>query len=90
MKYSSGLAAVLFAVVGSAHATEYLQNGSFETGDFSGWNLADPGDSTFVVQTTFGYGAENGNFYVYAGPPSATPSRSYSPGTVLFRDFRST
>jgi PEP-CTERM motif-containing protein len=74
MKYSSALAAVLFAVAGSAHATEYLQNGSFETGDFSGWNLADPGDFTFVEPTTFGYGAESGNFYVYAGPPSATPS----------------
>jgi PEP-CTERM motif len=73
MKYSSALAAVLFVVVGSAHATEYLQNGSFETGDFSGWTLTDPSALTFVEPTSFGYGAESGNFYVYAGPPTSAP-----------------
>ena len=73
MKYSSALAAVLFAVAGSAHATEYLQNGSFETGDFSGWTLTDPSGLTSVQPTSFGYGAESGNFYVYAGPPTSAP-----------------
>jgi hypothetical protein len=73
MRYTSALAAVFIAVTGSAHATEYLQNGSFETGDFTGWSLTDPSGSTFVEPTTYGYGAQSGNFYVYAGPPSSTP-----------------
>jgi hypothetical protein len=34
MKYQRALIAVLMAVTGSACATEYLQNGSFETGMF--------------------------------------------------------
>jgi hypothetical protein len=72
MKYPSALAAVLFVAVGSAHATAFLQNGSFETGDFTGWNLSSS-NLTFVEPTTFAYGAESGNFYVYAGPPSSAP-----------------
>jgi hypothetical protein len=66
-------AAALIAATTLAHATQYLQNGSFETGDFTGWSLTDPSLSTFVEPTTFGYGAESGNFYVYAGPPSTAP-----------------
>ena len=45
----------------------------FETGDFTGWTLTDPSGSTSVEPTTFGYGAQSGNFYVYAGPPSSAP-----------------
>jgi hypothetical protein len=72
MKYLSALAAVLIAVTRSAYATEYLQNGSFETGDVSGWDLTDPLGVTSVQRTTFVYGAQSGNFYVYA--PSPEPS----------------
>ena len=39
MKYPSAFAAVLLALAGPASATEYLTNGGFETGDFSGWDL---------------------------------------------------
>ena len=74
MKYPSALAAILFTVVGSAHATEFLQNGSFETGDFTDWTLAGTsGPLTSVQPTTIGYGAESGDFYVFAGPPSSAP-----------------
>jgi hypothetical protein len=74
MKYPSALAAVFFTVVGPAHATEFLQNGSFETGDFTDWALVGTGTPLTTVQpTTIGYGAENGNFYVFAGPPSSAP-----------------
>ena len=62
----------MIAVPRSAYATEYLQNGSFETGDVSGWDLTDPLGVTFVQPTTFVYGAQSGNFYVYA--PSPEPS----------------
>jgi hypothetical protein len=72
MKYQGALAAVLLAVTGSAYATEYLQNGSFETGDFSGWDLTDLLGITFVAQNNFLFGAQSGNFYVYA--PSPAPS----------------
>jgi len=73
MKYLSALAAVLIAAVGSAHAAEFLKNGSFETGDFSGWTLTDLSGYTTVQPTAFSYGAESGEFYVYAGPPSSAP-----------------
>ena len=72
MKCLGALAAVLIAVTGSAYATEYLQNGSFETGDVSGWDLTDPLGLTSVQRATFVYGAQSGNFYVYA--PSPEPS----------------
>jgi hypothetical protein len=73
MKYLSALAAVLFAGLGSAQAAELLQNGSFETGDFSGWDLTDSSGLSFVQPVSFGFGAQSGNFYVYAGPPSSSP-----------------
>jgi hypothetical protein len=75
MKLRSGLAALSFAFAGagSAHATEFLQNGSFETGDFSAWMLTDASGLTTVQQNPFGYHAESGKFYVYAGPPTSAP-----------------
>ena len=76
MRLRSALAATLVVVTGSAYATEYLQNGSFETGAFDGWTLDDPLGLTFVQRNTFGFGAQNGSFYVYAGPPSALPGHS--------------
>jgi hypothetical protein len=72
MKCLGAVAAVLIAATGSAYATEYLQNGSFETGDVSGWNLTDPLGLILVQPTAFLYGAQSGNFYVYA--PSPEPS----------------
>jgi hypothetical protein len=66
MKYLGALAAVLIGVTGSADAAEYLQNGSFETGDVSGWDLTDPLGMTFVAQNSFLFGAQDGDFYVYA------------------------
>jgi hypothetical protein len=72
MRYQGVLAAVLMTATGSAYATEYLQNGSFETGDVSGWDLTDPLGITFVAQNSFLFGAQDGDFYVYA--PSPAPS----------------
>ena len=72
MRYQGALAAVLLAVTGSAYATEYLQNGSFESGDFSGWDLTDPLGLTFVAQNNFLFGAQSGKFYVYAPSPAPT------------------
>jgi hypothetical protein len=51
-----------------AHA-EFLTNGSFETGDFTGWTYGTLGDptATSVVPSIFpfnGQGAQDGNYYV--------------------------
>lgn len=74
MKLQGVLAALFIAATGSAYATEYLENGSFETGDLSGWSLTDFLGLTFVVHSGFaGIAAQDGNFYVDAGPPSSFP-----------------
>jgi hypothetical protein len=68
------IGAVIVAVGGAvpAYATEYLTNGSFETGDFTGWTYSTSGDPTFtdVVPTIVpfnGQGAQDGNYYVQTG-----------------------
>lgn len=78
------------AAVGSteASASEYLTNGSFETGDFTGWNLVGDQGLVFVEDgTTFPYtgggvsqGAQHGSFYVYEGPvgSEATLSQTFA------------
>ena len=69
----ASFAGVYLAITGSVGATELLQNGSFESGDFTGWSLNDPSGFTYIEPTTYGYGAQKGNWYVYAGPPSTAP-----------------
>jgi hypothetical protein len=68
-------AAVLTAGLGmaAANASQYLVNGGFDTGDFTGWTLTDPSGFTTVEPSSFAYGAQSGAFYVYAGPPSTAP-----------------
>ncbi len=63
-------AAVATAVfTGPASATSYLANGSFETGDFTGWTQSGNFEFTGVVSgPTYAYsGAQDGNFYVVSG-----------------------
>jgi hypothetical protein len=74
VKYLSALAAAFIALTGPASATEYLTNGDFESGDFSGWGVQAPTNTTVVAPTTAGYGAESGKFYVWTfGPPTSEP-----------------
>ncbi len=51
-------------------AQNLLTNGSFETGDFTGWNTGGNFEDTEVVSGAFDQytGAEDGNFYVVMGP----------------------
>ena len=51
-------------------AQNLLANGSFETGDFTGWNTGGNFEDTEVVSGAFDQytGAEDGNFYVVMGP----------------------
>jgi hypothetical protein len=80
MKYLSALAAVLIALTGPASATEYLSNGGFESGDFSGWDLIDsPSAEDGVVATDNGflnYGAESGGWFFVSAVSTDTPALS--------------
>lgn len=62
----------------SALANSYLVNGSFETGDLAGWTAAGNLEFTGVVGGTFYKfpGAENGDWFVAAGPIGSDGSLS--------------
>jgi hypothetical protein len=60
--------AAMMVLAGQANATNLLVNGSFETGDLSGWTFTGNTGFTSVQPNSFGYGAQQGNFYLYEGP----------------------
>jgi hypothetical protein len=78
MRYPSALAVVLLALTGPASATEYLANGGFESGDFSGWDLFDSlSAEDGVVATDNGflsYGAESGSWFFVSAVSTDSPS----------------
>jgi hypothetical protein len=61
----AALVAVLLVGAPTAFATNLLSNGSFETGDFSGWTHT--GDTTFD-SVSCGGGAEDGVCFASLGP----------------------
>jgi len=65
----AALVAVLLVGAPTAFATNLLTNGSFESGDLTGWTLGGAG-GTVVVSGPFSYysGAEDGTWYVGLGP----------------------
>lgn len=68
------IAAALLA--GGASANPIVTNGSFETGDTTGWTLGGPGWPSIYVHTQTGaFGpytvAEDGSYYLVAGPLEA-------------------
>jgi hypothetical protein len=91
------IAACLLAVLssGAANATEYLVNGGFETGNYTGWVRGGYGDGITTgerVVTEAGeppatYLPEDGNYFVEEGPVGANGYLSQTftdtPGTVL-------
>ena len=67
------IAAVLMLVSAPAFAQNLVQNGSFETGDFTSWNTT--GNFEFSQVVTGAYydytGAQDGNYYATFGPVSS-------------------
>ncbi|MGA7198937.1 MAG: PEP-CTERM sorting domain-containing protein [Roseiarcus sp.] len=87
-KLLAGVAfAATMALAGQVSAANLLVNGSFETGDFTGWTEGGNFSYTTVEPNSFGYGAEQGNYYVYEGPigSDGTLSQTFSdmPGATL-------
>jgi hypothetical protein len=80
-------ACALPALAPSEAAANLLVNGSFETGDLTGWSFTGNTGFTTVEKTPFVYGAEDGNFYVYEGPigPDGILSQTFvdTPGQTL-------
>ena len=76
----AALAAVLGA--GGAQAANLITNGSFETGDFTGWTLGGNLDgNTFVAASGFdGITAEDGDYYAALGAigADATVSQTFA------------
>ena len=59
--YALLAAAALVTGAGSAHATNYLVNGGFETGDYTGWTST--GAAPYAVTTGFdGFLPHSGRF----------------------------
>jgi hypothetical protein len=76
--------AVAILVIGTA-ALAQVNNGSFETGDFSGWTVS--GDTGFtgvcdVSSCPGGFGPQDGNFAAYFGPVGDTATISQSIATT--------
>ena len=72
--------AALLSFASSAFAQNLLANGSFETGDFSGWLTGGNFEFTQVVSGPFyAYnGAQDGQYYAALGPVSADGTLSQS------------
>lgn len=73
MKRVSMLSGALIALaIAPAQAAQYLNNGGFETGDFSGWTQGGNLDFTNVVSGLSPNGEypgpQSGTYYTYAGP----------------------
>src|SRR5580704_8020221 len=72
----------LLLVAPTSFAANLLTNGSFETGDFTGWTEGGNFEDTEVVTGAFGSysGAEDGLFYAVLGPVGSdgTLSQTFS------------
>lgn len=86
-RISFAIALLAFCTVGLAYAdsNNLVTNGSFETGDFSGWTLS--GDTGFVgvcdVSTCPGnFAPEDGTYAAYFGPVGDTATISQTVATT--------
>src|SRR5580698_3077458 len=78
------LAAVFFFTPTTAHAGLIVANGSFETGDFTGWTTGGNFSDTEVVTGGFYVytGAEDGSDYAVLGPVGSDGTLSQTLTTI--------
>ncbi|MGA3055014.1 MAG: PEP-CTERM sorting domain-containing protein [Candidatus Korobacteraceae bacterium] len=83
------LVAVLLLGAPTTFATNLLTNGSFETGDFTGWTTGGNFEFTQVVSGPFYVynGAQDGNFYATMGPVGSDGTLSQSFGDVVGQHY---
>jgi Protein of unknown function (DUF642) len=62
-----GSLGLLAGVTAEARADLILTNGSFETGDFSGWTVSAGATGVSLSGGPGGYAPEDGNYYAYLG-----------------------
>jgi|SRR5580704_12728454 hypothetical protein len=78
----AALAIAVLVTAPKSFAQNLLSNGSFETGDFTGWTTGGNFEDTEVVSGPFGEysGAEDGQFYAVLGPVGSdgTLSQTFS------------
>lgn len=60
-------ALALICVATSARA-EFIVNGGFETGNFSGWTISGQPGVNWITNTSAGYNAHSGNHFALLGP----------------------
>jgi hypothetical protein len=63
----AALALALAFGASGAQAGNLLVNGDFETGDFTGWNVNDPGNNTHVWTAIDGLYAQSGSYFAALG-----------------------
>jgi hypothetical protein len=89
-----GLAVAALAASGAQSATNLLTNGSFETGDFTGWTLVADTSFTGVLHTgaSFAgriYNAEDGSYFASLGEPGDDGTLSQTFADVAGKTYES-
>ena len=79
------LAVVVFVGAPMAFASDLINNGSFETGDFTGWTTGGNFEDSSVVSGPFYVypGAEDGQFYAVLGPVGSDGTLSQTFATTV-------
>jgi hypothetical protein len=85
VRISLVVALLAFGTSVAAHATNLVTNGSFETGDFTGWTVS--GDTALVGVCTVstcpgGFAPQDGTYAAYFGPVGDTASISQNIATT--------
>lgn len=81
-------AGILLAGLSGTAAAAPIVNGSFETGDFSGWNVNVTTGSANVVTNSAGFTATDGNYFADLSADSlVSQNQSWSAGETLTFDW---
>src|SRR5271165_7590314 len=64
---SAGLVLGIGLLVSAPASANLLTNGSFETGDLTGWTWTGNENDMYVSNAAFGYSPEDGNYFLAFG-----------------------